>query len=192
MKSIVRYCILFIFIIISHNHVFSQVIGIRAGAGYSRFIDDYERDMDKKTVYYGGIYYRHGLLTPIQVELNYEQKGVKLKVNDKKILMDFEYVTLPVLFSVDMFFLYLNAGPYCGLMTKANFNGLDVKADFKTFDWGIVYGGGVRLPVSHRIWLELDGRVNHGLFRIDATENFSNVRNKSWGLSFGLIYTFRT
>lgn len=167
----------------------AQLIGVKTGPSYIK-IEDYEGSSDKTTGWSGGIYYRYGLLTSVQAEINYRQKGAKIRIDEKNIDLELNYIDIPVLFGVNLFFLYINAGPYYGILTSAEFDGSNAKSNFKSNDFGLQYGGGVRLPILKKFWFEFDGRICHGLYEIDNAEKYKNVRNKTWGITAGLVYRF--
>ncbi len=184
-----RICIavLFFIILLSYN-VFSQRVGIKAGYGLSD-IENAPTTNKDKPVFNAGVSFSYGMLTHVQAELNYRQKGLTQKAHPSNYDLDLNYINLPVLVGIDIFFLYLNAGPYLGILTSAKADGADIKKNFKTKDWGIEYGGGVRLPVTSELWFELDGRICQGMYNIDATKSDNELKNKSWSISLGLIYT---
>lgn len=101
-----------------------------------------------------------------------------------------EYIEMPIL--ANYFFLKPKSvirpkivlGPSLGfLVSKQGDNPL-----FKTFDVGAVGGIGANIRLAQSIWLNVDGRYNHGF--LDATEADGDVMNRNVtatvGVGFGL------
>lgn len=173
--------------LLSFNSNSQNFIGIKSGLAYIK-LDSYAGQSEKNTGYTGGIFYRYGLLASVQPEINFMQKGTTLIIQDKKTDLHLNYVDVPLLFGVNLFFLYINAGPYYSYLASAKLENETITDDFKKNDFGFQYGGGVRLPLFERVWFEFDGRICQGLTKIHNSERFDGVKNKTWGVTAGLFY----
>jgi len=85
---------------------------------------------------------------------------------------------------------YLNFGPYAGFLMSAKESALstDLKQYFKSTDFGLAFGIGVKLPVSEttKISLEYDGQS--GLSDIVKSNMGSSIRNVRGAFNVGLNF----
>ncbi|NVO19172.1 MAG: PorT family protein [Bacteroidetes bacterium] len=156
--------------------------------------------------YTGGIFASVPLNNSLSVvpELNYLRKG---RTDEKDIVgtgsvttVNCHYLQLPVMarYSTSIsesgnYKMYLNAGPYSALMLKSDRtitansetpSAIDDK-NGKTFDFGLVLGGGVLVPVS-KYQMMLDLRYDMGLNKLDNQPD--NYRTKGLSLSVGIQF----
>jgi len=175
------------FLLIGILPTFGQSIGLRGGVSLSS-IDDKSSSYKVKPGVAMGAYYNYGTLTVAQVELNYEQKGVIQKMASDNVAINMNYLTVPLLFGVDISFVYLKLGPYWGYLADAKSGTDDVSSKLNHQDFGLVYCGGIRQFLSKKIWLELDARFNQGLLNVNKTYLPSDFSNQSYSIQLGLVY----
>lgn len=179
-----------IILFFSSNLSFAQsFVGAKGGLSYIT-LEELDMEHKKSSNFSVGVFYRYGLLASIQPELNFRVKGTKITAGDNNAQLKLNYVNTPIMFGVNLFFLYINAGPYYGYLTSAELDDKDVLDDFKRHDFGFEYGGGVRLPLAKQLWFELDGRICHGLTKINENDSYKDAKNKNWGVTLGVIYRF--
>lgn len=86
---------------------------------------------------------------------------------------------------------YLNFGPYAGFLLNAKETALsaNIKQYFKSTDFGLAYGIGVKLPVSEtaKINIEYDGQS--GLSDIIKNNSGTSIRNARGAFNVGIIFT---
>lgn len=147
----------FVFVLSSIGATYAQVqvaLGIKAGANISKFDDS---AADNLTTFHAGAF---GLFKftkiGIQPELLFSQQGTKIDGDEFKT----SYMTIPVMLKLYLIGgLNLQAGPQFGFLTKAEFEGEDVKESLKNSDISANVGLGWDLPFG----LTLDARYNIGL-----------------------------
>jgi len=80
-----------------------------------------------------------------------------------------------------VFGLNLQVGPQFGFLSKAEFDGDNVKDSFKNSDTSLALGVGWDLPLR----LSIDARYNLGLSDISDDPNFDTIKNQVWQISVG-------
>jgi hypothetical protein len=121
-------------------------VGIKGGANWANQ-DVANVDIKTVTSYHVGAYVNLNFsdkwgLTP---EVLYSVYGSEL--DDAKL--DLDYVAIPLMLRFKPFsLLSLEAGPQFSLLTKANFDGDDIKDQLKNNDFGLAFGAGLHLPLG--------------------------------------------
>ena len=121
-------------------------VGIKAGANWANQ-DVSNVDVNTITSYHVGAYVNLNFsdkwgITP---ELLYSVYGSELD----NVKLDLDYVAVPVMLRFKpISLLSLEAGPQFSFLTKANFDGTDVKDQLKNNDFGLAFGAGLHLPLG--------------------------------------------
>ncbi|MBL7841183.1 MAG: PorT family protein [Cyclobacteriaceae bacterium] len=138
-------------------------LGIKAGANISKI--DADVSTDNITSIHGGAFALFKLTKiGIQPEVLFSQQGTKVDDVDFKTA----YMTIPVMVKLYLIGgLNLQAGPQFGFLTKAEFDGDNIKDSLKGSDISANVGLGWDLPFG----LTLDARYNIGLSDIGDDDN---------------------
>lgn len=117
----------------------------------------------------------------IQAEPMYVQKGalvktpVKSETDGLETDLKMNYIELPILakYSFDLGALrpYLVVGPEFGWMLNAKHIGLNVKEEFREFDFLATGGLGLDIEATDMVFVFVEGRYNYGLYDINAVED---------------------
>jgi opacity protein-like surface antigen len=88
---------------------------------------------------------------------------------------------------------YLNFGPYAGFLmsAKESSQDTDVKEGFKSSDFGIALGIGVKIPVSERLKLFIEYDEQAGMGDIFKENPGSAVRNDRGSFNIGLNFMLK-
>lgn len=164
--------------------------GLKAGLNISNLRIENSKGPDTKaSLYAGGLVHIH--LTQyfaVQPELMFSGQGFSQTIAGVKNRLSLNYVNLPVLGQ----FMFgdgfrLESGPQLGILagahSKATGHSVDVKDDYKGFDFSWVFGLGY---ITHS-GLGLDARYNLGLSNIND-DNSTKVNNRVF--QAGLFYQF--
>ncbi len=109
---------------------------------------------------------------------------------------DLNYLTLPIM--ANWHFgpkkeWYLNFGPYAGFLINAieTNGGVDVKEVFKTTDFGLALGVGLKLPLSDKlkIYFEYDGQA--GILNAFKESDGVEIRNSRSSFNVGLNFLMK-
>lgn len=161
-----------VFVLSSVGATYAQVqvaLGLKAGANISKFDDE---AADNLTSFHAGAF---GLFKftkiGIQPEVLFSQQGATFKDAGEEFDVKTSYMTIPVMLKVYLIGgLNLQAGPQFGFLTKAEFDGDDIKDSLKGSDISANVGLGWDLPFG----LTLDARYNIGLSDIsDGDDSFT-------------------
>jgi hypothetical protein len=133
-----------------------------------------------------------------QIEINYEQKGKKVKdiisSEDNNLNNKREYITIPLLLrgttqiNENNTKFYGEVGPYYGFMTNNSKITSDVFTSEERYysnDFGAVLGMGIIKPVK-KINLIIGLRYEMGLSRVYKMNN--DLRNKTLSLNLGILF----
>lgn len=121
-------------------------IGIKVGGNWAN-PDISNVDIKTVTSYHAGAY----------LNLNFSEKWgitpeVLYSVNGSEIdnlKLDLDYVAIPVMLRFKPIkLLSLEAGPQFSFLTKANYDGDDIKSQLKKNDFGLAFGAGLHLPLG--------------------------------------------
>lgn len=183
-------------------------IGVKSGLNISNTISENEffDFKSKMGIIFGGyVFIPLGNSIAIQPELLYTMKGAKYEVEGLKVVHKLSYLEIPTLLKLvsakinkgikpSLFF-----GPAVSMLLSAkaeidypkdledlglNDETEDIKKYRKSFDIGIVVGGGIDFNSG----LMFDIRYNKGLTEIGATESFIDMKNNVF--SFMIGYNF--
>lgn len=141
----------------------------------------------------------------IQPEINYMKKGrfeketamgisnkVSSSANYLQIPLLVRY-TAPTVFGASNTKLFLNTGVYDGILLHSENRikagneiiGRDETSDYKSNDWGLVFGGGVQFPFRQFL-VQFDLRYDMGLTKI--TNQDDNYTTKALSLTMGVKF----
>lgn len=162
--------LVFVLSSVAAAHAQVQVaLGLKAGANISKFDDE---ALDNLTSFHAGAF---GLFKftkiGIQPEILFSQQGASVKDAANNFDLKTSYMTIPVMLKLYLIGgLNLQAGPQFGFLTKAEFNGEDVKGSLKNSDLSANVGLGWDLPFG----VTLDARYNIGLSDVrDGDDSFT-------------------
>lgn len=161
--------------------------GVKAGLNISTISNS---DLNSKAGFYGGVFANIPVAQDfsVQPEVLYSGMGGKAKgSNNVKLNMD--YIAVPVMLQYNLIpNLYVEAGPQFGFLIsakgKGNGGSVDVKDNFKTFDFGLGLGAGYYFTQN----IGVNVRYTAGLSDIPKNNNGDASRNGVFQL--GLAYKF--
>jgi hypothetical protein len=159
--------------------------GIKGGVNLANLYIDNVNDEQAKWGLHAGIWAKAplGEFFAIQPELLWSSKGTRLAsynnipfTQDGTIRFNLNYVDLPVLASLTLGPISLQAGPYVSYLVNANVKNLredlttgtavDLdRGDFHSFDYGL--SGGIALDIKG---FQLGARYNHGLREVGKSD----------------------
>jgi opacity protein-like surface antigen len=123
----------------------------------------------------------------LHVEPMFLQKGGKIKEDSDKATFKINYFEIPLMFRYTFqnnasLKPYVIAGPSIGFLMSAKIdveNGpeLDQKDDTKSIDFGLGFGGGVKLPRGNKTFFA-EARYVFGLTNVNDVEGESEVKNR--------------
>ena len=162
-------------------------LGVKLGANISKF--DVE-GAENLTSFNGGAFALFKLTKiGIQPELLYSIQGASFDDPDLgNVDVKTSYVTIPVMVKLYLAAgLNIQAGPQFGMLTKAEFDGVDIKDELKKSDISANIGLGWDLPFG----LTVDARYNLGLSDISDNPGFGELKSRVIQVSVGYkIYKF--
>lgn len=219
MKKLLLLIVAFCFI---GGTAFSQIsVGARVGPGISNLHGqgitgdkddpDYEKTNKSLVVPHFGVFgnYNFGGMFSAQVELNYAGKGCKVKVHDDGYYYEknisLSYLEIPILamatFGEDWpVQVFGEIGPYIGFNTGARFGGnsgimgYKYKDEFKTIDFGFIFGAGGLYQILDNLGVFIDLRYALGLVNIDDSPSTDGdgstnaVKTGVFNIDFGAVY----
>lgn len=138
-----------------------------------------------------------------QFELHTEpmflQKGTTIEIDGDEVQLKFSYFELPVMVRYNFqptgnVIPFTMAGPSLGYLTGAKFEyqGTEenAKDEFKSFDFGIGFGGGVKLQKDN-LELFAEARYGFGLANIHDNESKgTTIKNRGLHIVFGVSVPF--
>ncbi len=179
--------------------------GVLGGLNLAKLSGDDITDAENRNGFFIGAFMIHPLSGnfALQPEIHYTQKGVKFSDEGGDATLKLDYFEIPVLgrlnfptSSGDMAF-HLLAGPAFAFKAscKATVSGggsefssdcdnLTEGNDFKSFDWGVMFGGGLDFKMSQHM-LTLGVRYNMGMTDV-ADQTSAKNRVLSFLLGIGL------
>jgi hypothetical protein len=156
-------------------------LGAKLGANISKF--DVE-GAENLTSFNGGAFALIKLTKiGIQPELLFSMQGASFDDPDLgKVDVNTSYVTIPVMLKLYLVAgLNIQAGPQFGILTKAEYDGVDIKDELKKSDISANIGLGWDLPFG----LTVDARYNLGLSDISDNPGFGELKSRVIQLSVG-------
>ncbi len=124
----------------------------------------------------------------IQPEINYIEKGTKIKMGGNSNTLDLNYLELPVLAKYAFGPVYVNAGPSIGLLLdKKNTVVNAYGRELNKIDFGVQMGAGLALPLGKGKAI-IDGRYALGLNNL--TKNGNEIKNRGIIASLGYSIPF--
>lgn len=121
--------------------------------------------------------------------LNYNSMGADIGFNEFVL----DYLSIPI--NANWHFgntrkWNLNFGLTSGFLLSADLDGLDVKEQVESFQLGISYGIGYKLPVSENFSILFDAHGLFGLTNIYPEDNGFNKQNASSSFNIGGVFKF--
>jgi hypothetical protein len=206
--------------------VLPQQIGVKTGINYAKI--GYEgTDAPLKnalmvyrqsTLYGGFLNFKLAPLVSLQLEGNYDPRGMQMEIPSYEGEGMFEgdeyqaidYVTIPLLVKVKLLVFFVEGGPYAGFLIKAKevrngtltktsetgfvvsdyYSEIDNKEYWSTVDYGLVLGGGLSFKLGP---VEVMGgaRYNAGIANIIKDKDLDlQARNKVMSVYAGLGLRF--
>jgi hypothetical protein len=165
MKKTILFAVLFMVPFVIHAQ--GVGIGIKAGGNWANQ-DISNVDINTVTSYHAGAYLNVNFsdkwgITP---EVLYSVYGSELD----NLKLDLDYVAIPVMLRFKpISLLSLEAGPQFSFLTKANYDGDDIKDQLKSNDFGLAFGAGLHLPLG----------FNAGVRYVLGFTNISDVSTES-------------
>lgn len=139
----------------------------------------------------------------LKVKMIYDQKGwdndVILNLDDNQYYptdYNLDYLTIPVM--ANWHFgnkreWYLNFGPYLGFLMSAKDTQFDadMKKFFKTTDFGLTAGIGVKIPMSDKLkfFAEIEGQG--GFIDINKDPGYPALTNSRYSINVGLNFLLK-
>ncbi|MGH7503427.1 MAG: porin family protein [Longimicrobiales bacterium] len=192
----------------------SLELGIKAGPTFSKVsVDDDEgADFGNRTAFAAGAFLRVPLgSVAFQPEVLYVNKGTVVTdpdFGDGELKVAFSYIEIPLLIQVPFGTgigpaPYIFGGPSLAFETGCTFGlegegvSLDIDCDEgeeedlelqrKKFDYGAVFGAGLRVPAGSGAFL-IEGRYTLGLANLDDSPQDDSIKNRSAAVLVG--YSF--
>jgi hypothetical protein len=180
MKKLLILCFA-IGLMIEANAQVEVAIGAKAGANISKFDAEGAENL---TSFHGGAFALFKLTKiGIQPELLFSMQGASADNPDLgNVDFNTSYVTIPVMVKLYLVAgLNIQAGPQFGLLTKAEYDGVDIKDELKGSDISANIGLGWDLPFG----LTVDARYNLGLSDISDNPGFGELKSRVIQISVG-------
>ncbi|MFZ5980978.1 MAG: porin family protein [Candidatus Zixiibacteriota bacterium] len=141
-----------------------------------------------------GIFVNHPLSPrfAVQPELLYVVNGSSGGFFSYDYDLNLIYIEIPVLFQYPFatwgrFVPHLTAGPEIGFLVSAENKGEDVSDEFKSTDFGFVYGLGFKILFNNNNGLTFDINITNGLTNVFDTED-DEGENESCSFMFGYFF----
>ncbi len=169
-------------------------IGPNAGFGHTWF-SNYKNSQFKLATNAGlSLVYSATEHFGISLDAKYSYEGVKTGSGPDNAL-DLNYFRFP-LKAIYFFNGYGNAlrpkifaGPSFGFLSSAKSNGVDVKNEFNSSDFGITGGVGLNYRLSHNTWFNADISYLNGISNVTKNSSIKNHNRNlqlNVGVNFGL------
>jgi hypothetical protein len=169
--------------------------GVAGGVNIANVGGDDAEDWDSRTAFYFGGFLEYPVtpLFSLQPELMYTMKGATTTMMDVDVTAKLHYVEIPLLVRVnipmeDGIRPFLVAGPGIGFNTSATMEADSHEEDIedvKGTDFGLIFGGGVGIPVGGegRYVIYISARYELGLTTVDDSDEEADIKNRV--ISFG-------
>lgn len=178
-------------------------LGIEAGASIATLAgSDAQGSSSRTSPYFGGVavYHPKESVFGFQTGLLYVPKGATTNYQGGKVALDITYIEIPVLLRVgrslqgSQVMPVVTIGGSIGIKTDCTFGahsgsstiaaGCDDSAfegafDLKTFDFGIVIGGALDIPVSEKVVFAPSISYTRGISVIGDTSNNADATNRN-------------
>lgn len=161
--------------------------GLKAGLNISTISNS---NANSKAGFYGGVFANIPVAQDfsVQPEVLYSGQGAKAKSNSD-IKLNTDYIAVPVMLQYNLIpNLYVEAGPQFAFLISAKGKGngasVDVKDDFKTFDFGLGLGAGYYFTQN----IGVNVRYTAGLTKIAKEDDGDSSKNGVFQI--GLAYKF--
>lgn len=161
-----------------HKHS-NSFVGVKIGGSAASFNGDAAKNLRYVTGFNAGVFANFALLNPfsLQTELLYSMKGMKDAASFTDNVTRLNYVDLPVLLRASTLDgLFAEAGPQLGYLINAKSDAsgenIDVKAAYRTIDFGYVLGVGYQPPKGG---LGGGARYNAGFLSVFKTDEATGL-----------------
>lgn len=135
----------------------------------------------------------------IHAEPMYLQKGAQVDDNGEEVNFETSYFELPIMIRYNFHTTgntipYAMTGPSFGYLLNAKFvaglSEVDVKDQIKNVDFGIGFGGGLKIP-KENVEFFAEARYTHGLANVnDDASDGTTVHNRGIQILFGFTVPF--
>ncbi len=159
-------------------------IGIKGGPNFANLdVSDFSGSLKNKTGIHGGAFVLFKAKNiGLQPEILFSQQGSNIKFDSNNTEGSIDYINIPIILKLyTVLGLNLQVGPQFGFLSRAEFDGDNVKDSFKSSDTSLALGVGWDLPLR----LSIDARYNLGLSDISDDPNFDTIKNQVWQISVG-------
>jgi hypothetical protein len=178
--------LLVLVILLGAGSAFAQgiSIGIKGGPNFANLdVSDFSGSLKNKTGIHGGAFVLFKMKKiGLQPEILFSQQGSNIKFDATNTESSIDYINIPIILKLyTVLGLNLQVGPQFGFLSKAEFDGDNVKDSFKNSDTSLALGVGWDLPLR----LSIDARYNLGLSDISDDPNFDTIKNQVWQISVG-------
>ncbi len=155
------------------------------GANLTKFVGDVSNQKFKVGLVAGAEFgYDVSERFGLTAGLLYAMQGSKTKGADNNTNVD--YLNIPVLANVYIVpGLAIKAGPQIGIRTRAKYDDIDLKDDFKAIDFSIPVG--LSYEISDFV---IDARYNIGISNIAKDSGDDKIRNSVFQLTLGYKIPF--
>jgi hypothetical protein len=174
-------------------------IGVTGGVNIATVAGDDADDWDSRTAPFFGGFLEFPItpLVSIQPELLYTMKGATSTDEEGcDVTAKLDYIEIPILLRVNVpmegsIKPFLVAGPGLGFNStaKMEYDGEEEDIeDVKSMDFGLIFGGGVGIPVGGdgSYMVSLFARYELGLTTIDDSEEEADVKNRAISIGAGI------
>lgn len=184
MKCIYRLTLCLAIYFLASSYVFPQQIGVKTGINYSKIsyngtdaaLKNALMAYRQSTLYGGFINFKLAPLVSLQLECNYDPRGMQSEIPtyegeglfEGDEYQSLDYVTVPLLVKAKLLVFFVEGGPYVGFLIKANeirngtltktsdtgfvvsdfYTEIDNKEYWNTVDYGLVLGGGISFKLG--------------------------------------------
>lgn len=175
-------------------------VGAKVGFSSSSFRSAHISDVSRRNLATMGGYLNFapgkGIFS-IQPEVLYAPKGSTFSYGGVRYEYKLNYIEVPVLLKLSIpiggtFYPNIFAGPQAGFRLSEkrsviSSNGTQAVSTQKTngVDYGGVFGGGIDIKLDNVV-LGFDGRYMLGANELESADEFSDIRNGSFSLNFGI------
>jgi len=140
----------------------------------------------------------------VRAKLVYDRKGwdnafysiydeTTLTTYSEKTDVNLNYFTIPV--EAEWHFgrkrnWYLHLGPYAGFLLNSRAADLDLDTtdEFRTTDFGIAFGAGIKFPISEKLKIFVEYDEQTGFSEIFESNNYSKMTNSRLSLNVGVNF----
>lgn len=160
--------------------------GVKGGLNFANLSGDNTSNLEPVTAFNFGVMSEIAITDKFsfQPELMYSGQGFSFKNDDNPVALS--YINLPL---IGKYYVYnglsLEAGPQIGYLIGADYDGVDLKDDYKKLDFGANVGLGYKLDNG----INFGVRYNLGLSNINDVQGDSDkIKNNVLQVSLGYFF----